>query len=208
MTSHQDTDRARKVLIRALQAAYPHANVPRGPYERTADKLIADAAGNPTANILNQLVNFGWEYVYHCHILSHEEMDMMRPVSVAMPPNAPSGLSAAVVWGVGGPVITFTWTDNSINETSFTLQRSVEPGVWVDVATSASPLNVANTHGTRTVTDPSFQYHMKYQYRVVAVNTLGYGGEFMSMTVQSLPSNVVLVAPVGLQYLPLGLRNQ
>lgn len=47
MTSHQDTDRARQVLIRALQAAYPHANVPRGPYERTADKLIADAAGNP-----------------------------------------------------------------------------------------------------------------------------------------------------------------
>ena len=37
--------------------------------------------------IVNQLVNFGWEYVYHCHILSHEEMDMMRPVSVAVPPN-------------------------------------------------------------------------------------------------------------------------
>lgn len=46
MTSTQDTDRARQVLIRMLQAAYPHANVPRGPYERTADKLIADAAGN------------------------------------------------------------------------------------------------------------------------------------------------------------------
>jgi hypothetical protein len=37
-----------------------------------------DPQGNPTANIVNQLVNFGWEYVYHCHILSHEEMDMMR----------------------------------------------------------------------------------------------------------------------------------
>lgn len=46
MSSIQDTERARQVLIRALQAAYPHANVPRGPYERTADKLIADAAGN------------------------------------------------------------------------------------------------------------------------------------------------------------------
>ena len=32
------------------------------------------------------LVNFGWEYVWHCHILSHEEMDMMRPVSLALPP--------------------------------------------------------------------------------------------------------------------------
>ncbi len=34
----------------------------------------------------NALVNFGWEYVYHCHILSHEEMDMMRPVLYALPP--------------------------------------------------------------------------------------------------------------------------
>jgi hypothetical protein len=28
----------------------------------------------------NKLVNFGFEYVWHCHILSHEENDMMRPV--------------------------------------------------------------------------------------------------------------------------------
>ena len=47
MSSTQNTDRARQVLIRALQAAFPHADVPRGPYERTADKLIADAAGAP-----------------------------------------------------------------------------------------------------------------------------------------------------------------
>jgi hypothetical protein len=26
---------------------------------------------------VNHYVNFGAEYVYHCHILSHEEMDMM-----------------------------------------------------------------------------------------------------------------------------------
>ena len=32
--------------------------------------------------ITNQLVNFDWEYVWHCHILSHEEMDMMRPMTV------------------------------------------------------------------------------------------------------------------------------
>ena len=51
-----------------------------------------DPQGNPTAPIVNQLVNFGWEYVYHCHILTHEEMDMMRPVSVAMPPLKPDGL--------------------------------------------------------------------------------------------------------------------
>jgi hypothetical protein len=29
-------------------------------------------------DIINHYVNFGWEYVWHCHILSHEEMDMMH----------------------------------------------------------------------------------------------------------------------------------
>ena len=26
------------------------------------------------------MANFGHEYTWHCHILSHEENDMMRPV--------------------------------------------------------------------------------------------------------------------------------
>ena len=25
-------------------------------------------------------MNFGWEYVWHCHLLGHEENDMMRPI--------------------------------------------------------------------------------------------------------------------------------
>ena len=52
-----------------------------------------DANGNPTDPITNDLTNLGWEYVYHCHILSHEEMDMMRPVLVALPPNKADGLA-------------------------------------------------------------------------------------------------------------------
>ena len=55
-----------------------------------------DPQGNPlTTPITNKLVNFGWEYVLHCHILSHEEMDMMRPVSLALPPIKPDGLTPA-----------------------------------------------------------------------------------------------------------------
>ena len=46
-----------------------------------SDALTGDPIDPP---ITNQVVNFGWEYVWHCHILSHEEMDMMRPVSVAV----------------------------------------------------------------------------------------------------------------------------
>ena len=70
-------------------------------------------------------VNFGWEYVCHCHILSHEEMDMMRP----------DGRRPAAA--EGGPAhvghhrrrgnnrrFTITWNDNSITETAFVVQRS------------------------------------------------------------------------------------
>ncbi len=56
-----------------------------------------DTNGAPmTTAIVNDVVNFGWEYVVHCHILSHEEMDMMRPVTVHVPwdaPPAPTGLT-------------------------------------------------------------------------------------------------------------------
>ena len=58
------------------------------PLGRRSSSTTSTPPGSRAAAITNRLVNFGWEYVYHCHILSHEEMDMMRPVSVAMPPNA------------------------------------------------------------------------------------------------------------------------
>ena len=34
---------------------------------------------NP-AGISNALTDYNWEYVWHCHILGHEENDMMRPI--------------------------------------------------------------------------------------------------------------------------------
>jgi len=41
------------------------------------DPLTAQALDPLTTNVLT---NFGHEYVWHCHILSHEESDMMRPI--------------------------------------------------------------------------------------------------------------------------------
>jgi hypothetical protein len=35
--------------------------------------------GNPMP-VSNVMTNFGWEYVWHCHLLGHEENDMMRPL--------------------------------------------------------------------------------------------------------------------------------
>ncbi len=76
--------------------------------------------------VTNALVNFGWEYVYHCHILSHEEMDMMRPVLLALPPLAADALTFTTSGNGNNTKLTLTWNDNSITETSFVVQRLAE----------------------------------------------------------------------------------
>ncbi len=60
----------------------------------------------------NQIADFGAEYVWHCHILSHEEQDMMRPLvlrSATAPPSDPTGLTATS----GFQKNTLDWTDIS-----------------------------------------------------------------------------------------------
>ncbi len=150
-----------------------------------------DVNGNPTTAVVNTLVNFGWEYVIHCHILSHEEMDMMRPESVALPPNKPDGLTSTLVdviaknGKVVGRNVKLAWNDNSINETSFLVQRTTDGTTWTDVGVSDSPLDRANVHEARELVDTGSDGSTPYLYRVVARNTVGYGGDFPSLTVRS-----------------------
>jgi hypothetical protein len=145
-----------------------------------ADGLIVDPQGNITT-IQNALVNFGWEYVYHCHILSHEEMDMMRPVLLALPPRTANTLAYSVT-GVGNNTrLTLTWKDNSIAETSYVVQKQAGPaGAWTTIGTVTIPLGVPNTvGGTYSYVDTSFRWNnTTYSYRVVARNTVGYGGAY------------------------------
>jgi FtsP/CotA-like multicopper oxidase with cupredoxin domain/fibronectin type 3 domain-containing protein len=181
----EDTIVALRPIIPDLPFEIPNSIRPLNPMMPLGSTAMfnnIDPQGNPTASIENQLANFGWEYVYHCHILSHEEMDMMRPVSVALPPNKPDGLS------FDGSIL--TWNDNSINETSFLVQRSEDGTLWVDVGEVLSPLDQPNVHEVRTLADPS--PNAPAMYRVVARNVVGYGGAFPSQTVKSFsdPLNV------------------
>ncbi len=96
----------------------------------------ANGQGEPV-DIVNHLVNFGWEYVFHCHILSHEEMDMMRPQAVAVPPVAPSGLTFT---DNSDGTATLDWNDNSIAETAYVVQVSTDGVNWIDVARFDVPL--------------------------------------------------------------------
>jgi hypothetical protein len=153
---------------------------PMMPDKSDAMFFSVDTQGVPTEPILNQLVNFGWEYVYHCHILSHEEMDMMRPVSVALPPVQPDGLTAANGIVGGDLAVSLSWNDNSIAETSYEVERSEDAGVnWEVVGSIASPLDQVNTTTAttglqKTFDDTTVLPATAYQYRIVAKNTVGY----------------------------------
>ena len=64
-----------------------------------------DPEGNAIPEILNHYVNFGWEYVWHCHILSHEEMDMMHTLVFAVPPKPPTITGYTVTGPANNPTV-------------------------------------------------------------------------------------------------------
>ena len=196
----EDTIVALRPIVPQVPWEVPNAIRNLNPMEPTGSTKLfnnIDPQGNPTAPITNQLVNFGWEYVWHCHILSHEEMDMMRPQTLALPPVAPSGLTSTLLGTGANRTVRLDWLDNSITETAFLVQRSIDLGLnWTTVGTITSPLDQPNIHEPRTFTDPSaFDPGTTTRYyRIAAQNTVGYGAEFPSMTVQSL-SNTRVVGP-------------
>ena len=200
MSPLEDTIVALRPIVPEVPWDLPNAIRPLNPMMPLGDQTMfnnIDPQGNPTAPITNQLVNFGWEYVFHCHILSHEEMDMMRPVSLALPPNKPAVPTFTVTPGKKNQMtVTLSWIDNSLNETSFTVQRSTNGTTWTDLSVSNSPLNVENTKGgTRTFADNTANTTVGYLYRIVANNAVGYGAEFPSMTLKAISDPVGVNAP-------------
>jgi len=143
------------------------------------------------------MVNLGWEFVWHCHLLGHEENDMMRPVALTVAPDtAPSALVASGLPVAGGlPSVILTWTDNSANETEWTVQRAIGAGAWTTIATVQSATGSASG-GTVTYTDSAVARNKIYNYRIMASNTVGSTVPgYPQLTADSAPSNVVRVGP-------------
>lgn len=140
-----------------------------------------DPNGNPVT-VTNQLTNFGWEYVDHCHLLGHEENDMMRPMCCAVPPEAPTGLGSS--GGAGN--VQLSWTNNSLNQTGVIVQRATNSTFTAGLATF-SPTGATPT----TYTDTTAVGGQTYFYRVIATNTVGSinVGAYPTMTANSQPSN-------------------
>jgi hypothetical protein len=158
---------------------------PTQPQGGTMNFTNINPLGNPV-NVVNLPTNFGWEYVDHCHLLGHEENDMMRPMCLAMPPDAPTNLSRNIVQGG----VRLNWTNNAINATGITIERATDSAFTANLVTFTPPTPTATTY-----IDTTAGLGTTYYYRVIATNTVGSTNVtgYPTMTANSSPSNTVIV---------------
>ncbi|MBE0598144.1 MAG: multicopper oxidase domain-containing protein [Desulfuromonadales bacterium] len=182
-------------------------SMPAGAY--IANTTAAEAAGLPIfafapngepIDIVNHYVNFGAEYVWHCHILSHEEMDMMHAQVVGLAPREPSDLTAARAGNGSNRRVLLNWFDNSKNETAFRIERALNSnGPWTELATLTS--TTGPTTGAVAYIDPIGNTNQTFYYRVLANNLVGdtwdysdpnlnNGASFPTLLLASAYSNV------------------
>lgn len=145
-----------------------------------------DANGNPVTTV-NAVVNYGWEYVWHCHLLGHEENDMMRPIVFGVPPQPPTNLTAVAA---NASTVNLAWKDNSITETGFTLQRADNNLFTLNVSSFNIGANKISYSDLSTL--PLHTYY----YRILAYN--GNGVSAWSNTATVTTPDAPVVAPSNL----------
>ena len=160
-----------------------------------------DAHGNLIAPIANVVTDFGWEYVWHCHILSHEEMDMMRPVTV----HVARALPAAPVLSFTRGSVDLAWTDGTpvdyLNPASWTNPGTAEVGFRIERAEVTNGVVGAYTKiangpaNTTTYKDNPPDLTTTYNYRVTAWNAAGDAPSNV-ITVEGLPKAPTLLTAV------------
>ncbi len=113
---------------------------PTQPLGATAGFSNLDPTTGLATTTTNDLHNYDWEYVWHCHILGHEENDFMRVISYNFGTVMPDYVrltsaanSPAVAWTDPTPAASLSTPGNKKNEIGFIVQRS-------DAKTAAYPL--------------------------------------------------------------------
>jgi FtsP/CotA-like multicopper oxidase with cupredoxin domain len=175
--------------------------LPEGMYLHGANTTQREALGLPLlafnpdgepVDIVNHYVNFGWEYVYHCHILSHEEMDMMHAQVVGVAPAAPGDPAWVTIGNGNSKVNEITWMDNSKNETAFVIERRVagsnDPWTVVETVPSDMLTDGPDTGGPRMYSDPIGNTKDVYEYQVYAINVVGDTADYSNPAFNNIPS--------------------
>ncbi len=153
-----------------------------------------DPNGNPVT-VVNQVVNYGNEYVWHCHLLGHEENDMMRSIVFKVTKTVPDAPILTVAGASGSSVL--TWNDatlpsptfgqagtnwgNPKNEIGFEVQRAT---IGQNGQANAYTLLGTALANTTTYTDSTGAANGTYSYKLIAYNAAG-----------RIASNTVTVGP-------------
>jgi len=156
--------------------------------------------------------------VWHCHLLGHEENDMMRPVDFKGSPDAPT-IGAAVAGPNGGATgtITVNWTNNANWQlTNFVVQRADDAnfttGVvktlsdkaplttgsylnWQGANTTLGIVNGKATSFVDSLSNAATQSGKRYYYRVRAEGAQGYSAWSDSVRVTAPTFSVPVPAP-------------
>ena len=192
MNPLEDVIVALKAVTPTLPFPLPDSIRPLAPHLPLGSTMgfmgVDPLTGNPMA-VSNVVANFGWEYMWHCHLLGHEENDMMRAIVVKVPPPAPSNLVASALTGT--PRVSLTWQDKSLNENGFTIQRASNAAFTQGLVTFTVGQNVTN------YTDTSVAALTFYYYRVMATSVNGNSAYTSVATVTTLASPPA--APTNLQ---------
>jgi FtsP/CotA-like multicopper oxidase with cupredoxin domain len=117
------------------------ARVPPAPNE-AGWKDTVRATPNEITRVIMRFDGFTGRYPYHCHILEHEDHEMMRQFQVLPPP-----VFTSVLWQGSNVSLTFTTTSNRLHAVERT--HTLNSDSW-NTLTS----DVPSGGGTATVTDP------------------------------------------------------
>jgi fibronectin type 3 domain-containing protein len=158
---------------------------------------IDPVTGNPKV-VTNALVNYGWEYAWHCHILGHEENDFMRPIKFNANEAIPTGPVLNTVTAVGADA-TLNFTDTSSTEFKFSVLRAPVDingvvGVYTEVGTDLALSKLDGNFVSSNFVDAGLPLNQYLSYKVAAV---GAAGEASSNAVQ-VSTYVVPAAVSGL----------
>ena len=127
MNPLEDTIVALKPLVPSVPFVVPDSIRPPDVTSPANSSIMVTSpiTGNITTIVNDPNTNFGWEYVWHCHILGHEENDMMRPMIVSAP-SYESGVAAVITnpWpgtNFPGSSTVFNWGQGIGNITGYQL---------------------------------------------------------------------------------------
>lgn len=195
------------VAARAIKPPLPGFGLPKSsraldptqPLGSTIGFTQIDPLTNKPMVVANEVVDFDWEYVWHCHILGHEENDFMRPFIFHANEAAPAAPTiVSTVAAADGASITVNWADNAATEYQYLVERHAGTATattasgWTTVGTALANAGKPEWITPGTMSDPVTELGKTYTYRVSAVGANGMGASVVTVKAGTpdAPSNL------------------